>query len=128
MYKLYIGIYIFNRITVLISFSVSLALYNRYARGEGYTSCAYIYIYIFSRNYSILFFYSSPINPSPSVIDTSPSPLCFAHPDTEIQLLSSLHYSARQATHTHTLVVSHSPSPSNPLPFPLVKMMSSAVR
>jgi len=47
MYILYI--YIVNRITVLISFSVSLALYNRHSRGEECTcSAAYIYIYISS--------------------------------------------------------------------------------
>lgn len=116
-YYIRYNVYIYSctRITVLISFSVSLALYNRHARREKCTSYTCVYIYIFSRNYNILFFYSSPDNPSPSAIDTSPSPLRLAHRDTEISPLLSPAIVYVKSTNTRTFVLAHCPSPPDPI-------------
>lgn len=66
-YNVYI-LYSCSRITVLISFSVSLALYNRHARKEKCTRAILVYIYIYISSVETIiyfFFYSSPDNPAP---------------------------------------------------------------
>jgi hypothetical protein len=121
MYILYI--YSRSRITVLISFSVSLALYNRHARREECTSYTCIYIYIFSRNYSIRFFFFILL---PTTLLPPSSTHRHRHSVSYIEIprhiSSPLSTSARQVyKHTHTRASSLSIA-TRP---PLVKALSS---
>lgn len=106
-------IYIVSRITVLISFSVSLALYNRHARKEECASS--IPICIFSRNYSIRFFLFFSHQPFPlrhrHIAIATPS-RASRYRDISHLFSPLVHV---KSTHARTLVQAHCPSPSNPL-------------